>query len=187
VTQPDSAPVAEVIRSLDGVASAMTLCLACGFCCNGTLHIHTALLPEEAAPAAALGLRVTAVGNQPAFQQPCAKFQAGRCAIYDQRPQVCRGYACALLKRMQAGEITLEQALRVVGVVHKQLGVFQARVPDAPSFMHWLKAVEASADATGADAGLARTVSDDPAVSNHAVALVVYLTKYFGATDAEGS
>ncbi len=187
MTQADSGRVAEVIRSLDGVASAMTLCLACGFCCNGTLHIHTALLPEETAAAAALGLRVTAAGDRPAFQQPCAKFQAGKCAIYDQRPQVCRGYACALLKRMQAGEITLEQALRVVGIAHKQLGVFQMRVPAAPSFMHWLKAVEASADAAGTDAGLARAVSDDPALSNHAVALVIYLTKYFGETDAAGS
>lgn len=173
--------VAEVIKSLDGVVDAMTLCLACGFCCNGTLHIHTALLPEETETAAGLGLRVAAVGERPAFQQPCAKFQAGQCAIYDQRPQVCRGYACALLKRMQAGEITLAQALRVVGIAHKQLGVFQMRVPEAPSFMHWLKAVEASADA---DTGLARAVADDPALSNHAVALVVYLTKYFGETDA---
>jgi len=176
--------VVEVIKSLDGIASAMTLCLACGFCCNGTLHIHTALLPEETETAAALGLRVTAVGDRPAFQQPCARFQAGKCTIYEQRPQVCRSYACALLKRLQAGEIALEQALRVVGVARKQLGVFQARVPAAPSFMHWLKAVEASAAAGDADAELARAVADDPALSNHAVALVVYLTKYFGEADA---
>jgi len=184
VTRADPARVAEVIRSLDGVASAMTLCRACGFCCDGTLHVHTALLPAETNAAAALGLRVTAAGARPAFQQPCAGFQAGKCAIYEQRPQVCRGYACALLKRLQAGEMPLEQTLRVVGVAHKQLGVFQMRVPDAPSFMHWLKAVEASAESAGADAGLARAVSDDPALANHAVALVVYLTKYFGETDA---
>lgn len=180
------AQVTAVIRSLDGMASAMTLCLACGFCCNGTLHVHTALLPEEIAPAVALGLPVEAAGDRPAFQQPCAKFQAGRCAIYEQRPQVCRRYACALLRRLQAGETTLEQALRVVGIVHKQLGVFQTRVPDARSFMHWLKMIETSAGADSVGPGLAQAVSDDAALSNHAVALVVYLTKYFGENDAGG-
>ncbi len=179
-------PVADVIRNLDGVASGMALCLACGFCCNGALHIHTALLPEEIAPAVALGLPVEDAGDRPAFQQPCVKFQAGCCSIYEQRPQVCRRYACALLKRLRAGETTLEQALRVVGVVHKQLGVFKMRVPDARSFMGWLKTVEASAGADSKNPGLAQAVSDDTALSNHTVALVVYLTKYFGENDAGG-
>lgn len=187
MTHTDPAAIAAVIASLDGAASAMTLCLACGFCCNGTLHVHTALLPEETADAHGLGLAVVEVGGRPAFRQPCARFQADRCTIYERRPQVCRRYACALLQRLQAGDIALEGALRIVEIARKQLAVFRARVPDAPSFMHWLKMVEASADASDVSAELAQAVADDPALSNHAVALVIYLTKYFGESDAAGN
>jgi hypothetical protein len=85
---------------------------------------------------------------------------------------------------MQAAEITLDQALRVVGVVHKQLAVFQTRVPDAPAFMRWLKAVEASADGGEGFSDLAKAVTANPELSNHTVALVVYLTKHFGEGDS---
>jgi hypothetical protein len=176
--------VAEIVRSLEGVASSMTLCLACGFCCNGTLHINTSLLPEELDAAVALGLPTERIQDRPAFQQPCVKFQEGCCSIYEQRPQVCRRYACALLSRLQANEITREQALRVVSIAQKQLALFRMRVPDARSFMHWLKAVEASADSEQTDPSLAQAVANDPELANHTVALVIYLTKYFGENAA---
>ena len=78
-----------------------------------------------------LGLTVRTVQDRPAFQQPCAMFHTGSCSIYERRPHVCRRYECTLLKRTLGGEIALEQALRVVGVAQKQLGVFRSRVPDA--------------------------------------------------------
>ena len=96
-----------------------------------------------------LGLTVGAVQDRPAFQQPCTMFHTGSCSIYERRPHVCRRYECALLKRTLGGEIALEQALRVVGVAQKQFGVFRSRVPDAVSFMRYLKELEAAADATG--------------------------------------
>ncbi len=157
------------------VVSATALCLACGFCCNGTLHTNTVLLPDEVDDATQAGLLVGVVQERPAFQQPCAMFKEGRCLIYEHRPHVCRRYECALLKRLLARETSLEQALRVVGVVHQQLAVFCSRTPSAVSFMRWLKAIEADERAESTAAVLA-----DPDASNHAVALVVYLTRYFG-------
>ncbi len=177
------------------VVSATALCLACGFCCNGTLHTNTVLLPEEVDAAAAAGLLVEivreaqpkrgAAQTRPAFRQPCAMFNAGRCSIYEDRPLVCRRYECALLKRLLARETALEQALRVVGTVHQQLAVWRSpdvrgRAPSAASFMHWLKAIEADEKAEQGDARSADAILADPDASNHAVALILYLTKYFG-------
>ena len=58
-----------------------------------------------------------------------------------------------MLKRTLGGEITLEQALRVVGIAQKQFGVFRSRVPDAGSFMRYLKELEVVADAAAAVGG----------------------------------
>jgi Fe-S-cluster containining protein len=116
-------------------------------------------------------------------------FRGGSCSIYERRPHVCRRYQCALLKRTLGGEITLEQALRVVGIVQKQLGVFRSRVPDAVSFMRYLKELEAAADAAAADpagadaaqdSGQAAPVVLDADASDHVAALVIYLTRHFG-------
>jgi uncharacterized protein len=168
-------------------SDATTLCLACGFCCDGTLHTHTVLLAEEVDAAAEVGLAVGAVQDRPAFQQPCTMFRAGNCSIYERRPHVCRRYECALLKRTLGGEITLEQAVRVVGIAQKQLGIFRSRVPDAVSFMRYLKELEAAAAAVGADAAQNRAVGApvdlDAEASNHVVALVVYLTRHFGESN----
>jgi len=167
-------------------SDATALCLACGFCCDGTLHTHTILLGEEVRAATDVGLVVDIMRDKPAFRQPCTMFRDGCCSIYERRPHVCRRYECALLKRHLGGEITLEQALRVVGIAQKQLGVFRGRVPDAVSFMRYLKELEAAADAAGADAtgdnGQAAPVALDAEASNHLVALVVYLTRHFGGT-----
>ncbi len=184
MNQESATQITDLGRSLDGVASAMRLCLACGFCCDGTLHLHTALLPDETPTAVALGLAVTTADGRAVFRQPCTQFRDGRCAIYDRRPQVCRHYACALLKKLLAGEVSLEQSLQIAGIARKQLAVFRTRVPAAASFMEWLKAIEASADAEAADPGLAQAVTHDTTLSDHTVALIVYLTKYFGENDA---
>jgi Fe-S-cluster containining protein len=170
-------------------SDATALCLACGFCCDGTLHTHTVLLAEEVGAATEVGLAVGAVQDRPAFRQPCAMFRDGCCSIYERRPHVCRRYECALLKRTLDGEIALEQALRVVGIAQKQLGVFRNRAPDAVSFMRYLKDLEAGADAAGADAaqdnGKGVPVVLDAEASNHVVALVVYLTRHFGENAAD--
>ena len=163
---------------------ATALCLACGFCCDGTLHTHTVLLVDEVDDAAEAGLAMGAVPDRPAFQQPCTMFRAGSCSIYERRPHVCRRYECALLKRTLGGEITLEQALRVVGIAQKQLGVFRSRMPDAVSFMRFLKELEAGAGAAPGSVESAPIVLDVEA-SNHVVALVVYLTRHFGDSDVD--
>jgi len=168
---------------------ATALCLSCGFCCDGTLHTHTVLLADEVDAATDVGLVVDVVHDKPAFRQPCTMFRDGSCSIYERRPHVCRRYECALLKRTMGGEITLEQALRVVGIAQKQFGVFRSRVPDAVSFMRYLKELEASADAVAADtaqdSGEGASVALDAETSKHVVALVIYVTRHFSESADE--
>jgi uncharacterized protein len=171
-------------------SDATTLCLACGFCCDGTLHTHTVILAGEVDAVKDLGLAVGTVQDRPAFQQPCTMFHSGSCSIYERRPHVCRRYECALLKRTLSGEIALDQALRVVEIAQQQLGVFRSQVPDAISFMRYLKVLEAAANMTSAsvthDAGPAASVGLDAEASNRVVALVIYLSRHFSeSNDAE--
>jgi hypothetical protein len=114
-------------------------------------------------------------------------FRDGCCSIYAVRPQVCRRYECALLKRCLGGEIALEQALRVVGLAQQQLGIFRGRAPDAVSFMRWLKAMEAAADAAGDDDQPTHPALADPVAASHITALLVYLTRHFGENENSDS
>lgn len=91
----------------DGAA----LCLACGLCCDGTLHTFTKVLPGEVEAMQRLGLKVYSAANGPAFDQPCPCLQAGSCTIYAHRPLSCRSYECKLFKKYAAGMVTLEEAL----------------------------------------------------------------------------
>lgn len=160
----------------------MTLCLTCGFCCDGTLHTHTVLRPDEVAAVQELRLVVETIREKPAFRQPCPMFQEGCCAIYLQRPHVCRRYECALLKRCLAGEITLAHGLRVIDTVKAQLAVYRQRVPQSLPFMHWLKTLDVAADTDEAAAGAASQLADSSEVLNHTVALATYLHRHFGAS-----
>lgn len=91
---------------------ATELCLGCGLCCRGMLHARAVLDPDEVAPARELGLNVLD-RVEPAFSLPCARFE-DRCTIYQARPRACVRYKCALLRKAEAGEVSFEQAKRIV-------------------------------------------------------------------------
>lgn len=158
------------------------LCLACGFCCDGTLHTHTILHPDEVATVQELRLVVEISRAKPAFRQPCRMFQEGSCAIYLQRPQVCRRYECTLLKRCLAGEITLSHGLRVIDTVKAQLVIYRQYTPHSLSFMHWLKALDAAADTGGDLTDTESQMTGGSEALNHTVALATYLHRHFGVS-----
>lgn len=74
--------------------------------------------PSRSAPAAASRL-----------PQPCAALRDRRCAIYDERPHTCRRYRCMLLAALEAGEISLPEALDVVGEARAHLAALAADLP----------------------------------------------------------
>ena len=91
---------------------ASELCNSCGICCRGLLHSHGVLKPDEAARAADLGLDMID-GAEPAFALPCPKYR-GCCTVYAERPRACRDFRCALLRRLDANEVSLDDALDIV-------------------------------------------------------------------------
>ena len=92
--------------------SATQLCKSCGICCRGLLHSHGVLKADEVNKASAQGLEVLQV-EPAAFALPCPKF-AGCCTIYEGRPHACRGFRCALLRRLDDNDIGLDEALAIV-------------------------------------------------------------------------
>jgi uncharacterized protein len=91
------------------------LCPSCGLCCNGVLFADVELQCQDKPEAlASAGLPLQSKGRKLAFPQPCSCLKDGWCRIYRSRPARCRSFECGTLKRVQAEELTLAQALRVV-------------------------------------------------------------------------
>ena len=110
-----------------GQSPSSQLCISCGLCCRGLLHPNTTLTPEEVPAARKLGLQIID-SEGPAFPQPCAKFE-GCCTIYDQRPQACVGYKCALLNRLEKGDVQFDVAMSTVAEAHRLIAEAANCVP----------------------------------------------------------
>lgn len=110
-------------QSLKPVAAEFVgqLCPQCAMCCNGVLFKDVELQPgDDRAKLRALGLPLTprraprsALRTQK-FPQPCAALDGCTCRIYADRPGRCRGFDCALLQALAAGETDTAAALRVI-------------------------------------------------------------------------
>lgn len=102
------------------MSEASTLCQACGLCCDGSLFSRAPLRPDEPAPA--LATISTTVYGARYLTQPCSALSAAGCGCYVQRPLACRGFECLLLTALVADEVSLADALTVVGKVKAQSG-----------------------------------------------------------------
>ena len=105
-----------------GDAHIAQLCPACGLCCDSTLFADVELRAgDKPARLRELGLKlVPKTRTKLAFAQPCACFDGKLCGIYADRPRRCRQFECGLLKRVQAGEMTVAQALQAIAAARKQ-------------------------------------------------------------------
>jgi len=70
---------------------------------------------------AELGLPLEKKGRQQAFAQPCGCFDGKLCRIYNDRPKRCRSFECGLLKRVQAGELDADAALKTIAQAKRQV------------------------------------------------------------------
>ncbi|HOT16762.1 MAG TPA: hypothetical protein PLB07_03825 [Bacteroidales bacterium] len=92
-----------------------SVCVRCGFCCDGTLFMHAHLndgergnLPEKIEKAA------FTEDEKDFFRLPCRYF-SGKCTIYDcKRADVCSSYRCQLLKDLSDGKISIDAAHETV-------------------------------------------------------------------------
>lgn len=142
-----------MVQDPEGVAGSddpgSTLCRACGICCGGALFSSGSLTEEEATrlrtrltvlPARAssgradgsAGADLPADGprpNVPMFAIPCPAHGPSGCTIYEGRPATCVEYACALLDRLRAGEVSLDEALRKVSELRRGLANIDPQLP----------------------------------------------------------
>ena len=100
------------------------LCPACGLCCNGVLFADVELRQDDV-PEALLSLGLTVRrkgrGDKQCFRQPCPAFQDCRCDIYSSRPVQCRAFECGQLKRVSAGVLSAEAALKTIRRARRQV------------------------------------------------------------------
>ena len=106
-------------------ADSNPLCLECGLCCNGVIFANGQLQPaDDVGRLRQLGLKLLAIPKSPAasrkFHQPCAAFDGCRCQIYAERPQYCRAFECALLKKFKTGKVQADAALRTIRTARRR-------------------------------------------------------------------
>jgi Fe-S-cluster containining protein len=92
------------------------LCTRCGLCCDSTLFADVELRAgDNAKRLAKFGLSLAKKGKSKiAFAQPCACFDGALCKIYNDRPKRCRLFECGLLKKVNAGEMKANAALKKI-------------------------------------------------------------------------
>ncbi|MBB3860521.1 hypothetical protein GGQ88_001787 [Novosphingobium hassiacum] len=100
----------------DAIPLASRLCLACGMCCDGTLHDYARLRACDIEPATAVGLPTfNTADGLPAMPLPCQYLDGAACRRYDDwRPSICGEYQCQLQLRAAAGECTEAQAMDLI-------------------------------------------------------------------------
>jgi Fe-S-cluster containining protein len=98
------------------------LCPKCGLCCDSTLFADVELrASDSAAKLSRLGLTLLKKNKfTTAFAQPCACFDGKLCKIYENRPKRCALFECGLLKKVEAGEMTANAALKKISEAKKR-------------------------------------------------------------------
>ena len=110
----------------------MSLCQACGLCCNGVMFHTVRLQPGDSAKAlAALGLKLKRKKGHDYILQPCPAFRESQCSIYAARPERCRLFECRQLQRLAAGEITEAAALETIRDVQQRVAHLDALLAQA--------------------------------------------------------
>jgi Fe-S-cluster containining protein len=110
------------------------LCLECGLCCNGVIFANVRLGPNDTlAPLQSIGVTFNAARAKALaadrqrqestvesamrnlkLSQPCPALDGCRCRVYADRPDYCRRFECLLLKRVRAGRLDRDAALRLI-------------------------------------------------------------------------
>lgn len=110
---PMNSPVDEVktVTGADVISpQSSDLCLSCGLCCDGSIFGRARLRPEEYEVAGSEGLERIDQDGESFFRLGCPCLDKTACQIYGKRPETCRTFRCALLRRLDSGEIELAAA-----------------------------------------------------------------------------
>ncbi len=110
--------------------AATRLCTHCGLCCNGVLFDLVRLQPQDSVQELTrLGMKLRRKKTQPWFPQPCQFLQSCACTIYEHRPTRCRLFECQQLKKLQAGQITEQDAVQMIANVKAKVAEIDSQLP----------------------------------------------------------
>jgi hypothetical protein len=111
-----NARIEAIVNTKSPVSGVDQLCPNCGMCCDSVLFADVELRAgDNAKHLAQLGLPIdNKTKTKLAFAQPCTCFDGKLCGIYADRPKRCRTFECGLLKRVQAGELDGDAALKTI-------------------------------------------------------------------------
>ncbi|MDP2270399.1 MAG: YkgJ family cysteine cluster protein [Archangium sp.] len=122
------------------------LCLDCGLCCDGTLFRYVAINGSEREELVRLGIGVGENRKGEVMWLPCGKLAGKCCTIYEARPGGCRRFICSLGKRLEAKEVSLEEAKAQVVEMQAKIATLKALLP--PSDEPVLRQARAHIDST---------------------------------------
>lgn len=115
ITDPESPRPAVYPDETPETSVEQRICLACGFCCDGTLFDSAIVEPgERDRLPVKIAARTGISGQQEYFTLPCPYFQ-GKCTIYEKhKAEICSGFRCRLLKDVAANELTSAEAMQII-------------------------------------------------------------------------
>lgn len=118
--------------------TGQSLCKSCGICCDGTLFRY-APLEEHEDKKNYLFLNIIEEEGNSKILLPCVVFDAEEgCEVYDIRPNIrpniCGAFRCRLLRQLDAGKITLEQAQKKVAVAKEERSKVVSAIQDRALF-----------------------------------------------------
>lgn len=103
------------LESTESPLAEQEICVNCGLCCDGTLFNYAELQPgERGILPEKIEQKYSKVGEADCFLLPCQYFD-GKCTIYEQkRAVVCSAFRCQLLKNFSKGQISKDNANKMV-------------------------------------------------------------------------
>jgi Fe-S-cluster containining protein len=129
------------------------LCTECGLCCDGSLFSDVELSgAKEISGLEALGVNIEDGDLSAAalLLQPCSALQSRRCSIYAHRPKCCRTFECRLLKDVQRGAMSCENARQTIAAVTRELRTFRELLgpnhSDLPLKEQYLEVIDSIAE-----------------------------------------
>lgn len=96
-----------------------SICIRCGFCCDGTLFDRAHVKEKEIVHPTLTHL-VHEFEGDTYFKLPCPNFDT-KCTIYcDNKPKICSSFRCKILREVEKEMLNRKEADHIIDEVKKQ-------------------------------------------------------------------
>lgn len=125
----------------DGNEESEGICTQCGFCCTGQLFDRAEILDDEHPRLVDLGFELGSEarsdgGRQHYIGLPCHMLSGTRCTVYAGRPAGCAAFRCELLRSVESGVTSRDEAVERIATAKTLLARLAATMPADWSFPH---------------------------------------------------